>query len=121
MFPKQSKPSVQSSRRVGGFERSEKPPTRRPARDRSRLGPQPTVAKQDPRRLPGSQSEQSLGPPPVAPPAAPAAVQRRVAAVVVAARTKRASPHLQDRNLSMDESPTQSSSCSPSPSSTNAV
>jgi transposase len=63
MFHKQSKRSVKSTRRCGGFESSEKLPQRRPARDRTSLGLQKTGAKLDPRRLSGSQSEQSLGPP----------------------------------------------------------
>src|SRR5437762_2999625 len=106
MFPKQSKRRVKSSRRAAGFERSEKPAARRPARDRPCLGLQQTVTERDPRRPSGSQSEQSLGPPLVLPAAAAVAAARPRAA---ACRTKLASPHLQDRNPSMEGSSLESS------------
>src|SRR5436190_7162768 len=88
MLNKPSKSSVNSRRRVGCVERSETQPTRRPARDRSRLGPQVAVAELDPGRSVDSQSEQSLGPPPATPPTA----------------TPGKSPHSQDRNHVMDDS-----------------
>ncbi|HEY7116036.1 MAG TPA: transposase, partial [Tepidisphaeraceae bacterium] len=105
MFPKQSKHRVKSSRRAGGFERSEKPAARRPARDRSCPGLRQTATKRDPRRPCGSQSEQSLGPSHAVP-----ATRRRVAG-----EAKRASPHSQDRNPSMRESSSPQSSATPPP------